>query len=457
MGGNGSGVAHATDHEYFTMFRIFELSHKIRSPQDASPLMQSPCRPLFILTIACWLCSAGVQAAALTVLTSFSESPTQAMVEGFTQRHPEVKIEVIYRRTLSAQRLLSQWDSAPVDMVLSSSPTFFHSLDNAGLLARLPVHTQPPAWLSPHILGLDGKVAVVGYSGIGIMYNRRYLEKYRLPVPHDWQSLADPVFMGHVMMSSPSQSGTTHMMVESILQQYGWRQGWAILMQIGGNLSAITARSFGVSDGISRGLAGAGLVIESYARTSQAHFDYIGFTPLRQGAILPTYLAVMQGSQQSALAGQFIDFLLSAEGQAVVGTSEMAKVTLTEPQLAQQTDFVLDKELLYRRASLLKVLFEQTITQQLPSLRLTWRGIDEADGNGSGRRAALIAQARVRASTPPLTEQQAQDPALLALFDDFYEGDKASPQAERMLHQWRQLTQDNLNAAMALVEQASQP
>ncbi|MFM4805390.1 ABC transporter substrate-binding protein [Aeromonas bivalvium] len=419
--------------------------------------MQTHRRIAFILLLICGGLSMPAVASSLTVLTSFSESPIKAMVEGFRQRHPEVRLEVIYRRTLSAQRLLTQADGAPVDVVLSSSPTFFHSLDKAGLLARLPVRTQPPTWLSPHILGLDGKVAVVGYSGIGILYNRRYLAKHRLPVPTDWQSLADPAFMGHVMMSSPSQSGTTHMMVESILQQYGWRQGWAILMQIGGNLSAITARSFGVSDGISRGLAGAGLVIESYARTSQAHFDYIGFTPLHQGVILPTYLAVMQTSQQSALAARFIDFLLSAEGQAIVGTSEMAKVTLTEPGLAQQTEFVLDKELLYRRASLLKVLFDQTITQQLPALRLTWQGIDEAGANGEPRRAALIAQARTLASTPPLSEQQTQDPALLALFDDVYEGGKASPQAERAQQRWRQMAQDNLKAAMALVEQAAQP
>lgn len=111
------------------------------------------------------------------------------------------------------------------------------------------------------------------------------------------------------------------MMVESILQQYGWQQGWAMLMQIGGNLSAITARSFGVSDGISCGLAGAGLVIESYARTSQARFDYIGFTPATGASYLLDSLAVTRSSRQSALAGHFIDYLLSAEGQAIVGTS----------------------------------------------------------------------------------------------------------------------------------------
>lgn len=410
-----------------------------------------------MLLLLCGGFSAGAVAASLTVLTSFSETPVKAMVAGFTEANPGVRVEVIYRRTLPALRLLTQADGAPVDIVLSSSPTFFHSLDKAGLLTELPIESRAPAWLSPHTMGLEDKVAVVGYSGIGIMYNRRYLEKYRLPVPTSWQSLTDPVFMGHVMMSSPSQSGTTHMMVESILQQYGWQRGWAMLMQIGGNLSAITARSFGVSDGISRGLAGVGLVIESYARTSQARFDHLGFTPLPQAAILPTYLAVTRNSRQSALAGQFIDYLLSAQGQAIVGTSEMAKVTLTEPKLAQQTEFVIDKELLYRRASLLKGLFEQTITQQLPKLRLTWQGIAEVDAKGDAGRAALLAEARALASTPPLSEAQAQDPAIQALFDALYEQDRPNPQAERLLHQWRQLTRNNLVAATALVERAARP
>lgn len=410
-----------------------------------------------MLLLLCGGFSAGAVAASLTVLTSFSETPVKAMVAGFTEANPGVRVEVIYRRTLPALRLLTQADGAPVDIVLSSSPTFFHSLDKAGLLTELPIESRAPAWLSPHTMGLEDKVAVVGYSGIGIMYNRRYLQKYRLPVPTSWQSLADPVFIGHVMMSSPSQSGTTHMMVESILQQYGWQRGWAMLMQIGGNLSAITARSFGVSDGISRGLAGVGLVIESYARTSQARFDHLGFTPLPQAAILPTYLAVTRSSRQSALAGQFIDYLLSAQGQAIVGTSEMAKVTLTEPKLAQQTEFVIDKELLYRRASLLKGLFEQTITQQLPKLRLTWQGIAEVDAKGDAGRAALLAEARALASTPPLSEAQAQDPAIQALFDALYEQDRPNPQAERLLHQWRQLTRNNLVAATALVERAAKP
>ncbi|MCG6220757.1 ABC transporter substrate-binding protein, partial [Vibrio diabolicus] len=152
-------------------------------------------------------------------------------------QYPGIRVEVIYRRTIPSLRLLTEAEAPSVDIIMSSSPTFFNTLDKEGLLAPLPTATIPPDWLSPHTLGLSNKVAVVGYSSSGIMYNRHYLAKYQLPQPGSWQQLASPVFMGHVMMSSPSQSGTTHMMVESILQQYGWDRGWALLMRLGSNLS----------------------------------------------------------------------------------------------------------------------------------------------------------------------------------------------------------------------------
>lgn len=397
------------------------------------------------------------QAGSLTVLTSFSETPVKSVIDGFVQQYPGIRVEVIYRRTIPSLRLLTEAEAPSVDIIMSSSPTFFNTLDKEGLLAPLPTATIPPDWLSPHTLGLSNKVAVVGYSSSGIMYNRHYLAKYQLPQPGSWQQLASPVFMGHVMMSSPSQSGTTHMMVESILQQYGWDRGWALLMRLGSNLSAITARSFGVSDGIARGLAGAGPVIDSYALNSQALFKHIGFSTMADSVILPTYLGVPRSTDNPQNGALFIQYLLSDKGQAIIGTPGMAKATLSQPELARQTHYVTDKALLYRRAGLLKALFEQTITQQLPKLKMTWRGINGADTRNDPERIKLVEQAKVLASTPPLSEQEARDPALLALFDGMYERDQSNPQAERVMHQWRQTTEARLNEAQRLVEQASKP
>ncbi len=82
---------------------------------------------------------------------------------------------------------------------------------------------------------------------------------------------------------------------------------------------------------------------------------------------------VARHSTQPASAALFIQYLLS-DRAAIIATPGMAKATLSQPRLARQTRYVTDKALLYRRAGLLKALFEQTITQQLPRLKMTWQG-----------------------------------------------------------------------------------
>ncbi|MGL6328680.1 hypothetical protein ACSZML_17590 [Aeromonas rivipollensis] len=72
--------------------------------------MRTHCRLLSILMLICGGLGNGAGAASLTVLTSFSETPVRAMVAGFTEANPGVRVEVIYRRTLPALRLLTQAD-----------------------------------------------------------------------------------------------------------------------------------------------------------------------------------------------------------------------------------------------------------------------------------------------------------------------------------------------------------
>ncbi len=129
-------------------------------------------------------------------------------------------------------------------------------------------------------------------------------------------------------MSSPSRSGTTHLMVENILQQYGWKEGWRLLLQIGGNLASVSARSFGVSDAISRGLAGVGPVIDSFAYEDQKQFPFIGFHYQNQSPQLPSYIAAVKNVNQAAHSQNFIDYLLSDKIQQSLSTSSMNKYGL---------------------------------------------------------------------------------------------------------------------------------
>ncbi len=44
-------------------------------------------------------------------------------------------------------------------------------------------------------------------AGYGIMWNTHYLKANKLPPPKEWADLAQPVYFGHVAISSPSRAG----------------------------------------------------------------------------------------------------------------------------------------------------------------------------------------------------------------------------------------------------------
>ena len=66
------------------------------------------CRQLPFLLVAILLPFTPLHASTLTVLTSFSEAPVKAVIEGFAEQYPGIRIEVIYRRTIPSLRLLTE-------------------------------------------------------------------------------------------------------------------------------------------------------------------------------------------------------------------------------------------------------------------------------------------------------------------------------------------------------------
>src|SRR3989304_4366462 len=136
----------------------------------------------------------------------------------------------------------------------------FQVLKADGLLEKVAL---PDALLSriPKTIGTfpihdpDGHYFGFAVSGYGLMWNTRYLALHKLPQPKEWTDLADARYHGHLVISAPSRSGTTHLTIEVILQAYGWEKGWALLLQMGGNMGAITERGSGVPEA---GSCGAG-------------------------------------------------------------------------------------------------------------------------------------------------------------------------------------------------------
>jgi len=181
-------------------------------------------------------------------------------------------------------------------------------------------------------------------SGFGIMYNKEYLEAHNLPVPKDWADLANPIYKGHLTMTPPSKSGSNHMIVEIILQTYGWEEGWEIITKIMANVREYQEHSYLVPPVVGSGEYGIAPVIDFYAFGQIAALgpDVIGFfyPPLGDNngshtIINPDSIALLKNAPHPKLAYEFMKFVLSYDGQKLLFEDPINRLPVREDVYAE--------------------------------------------------------------------------------------------------------------------------
>lgn len=392
-------------------------------------------------------------ASPLVILTTFSERPLASMLKSFKQKYPDVVIKVIHRRTSSSIQLLNQSDIKDIDLVLSSSPFLMHNLTASKKIVELPVPRATPKWLHAHTLLSNQKITTIGYSGAGLIWNNDYLHKYNLLPPQSWEALLNPNYFQHLTMSTPSRSGTTQLMVESILQNYGWKKGWAMLLNIGANLTTISSRSFGVSEAVSRGMVAAGPVIDSYAINAMKKFEFLDFSYLPNVALMPTYLGVVNHPITDPNATRFLNFVLSDSTQNQLLTNGFSKHAITDDSLAQNNHFYLDQTKMKQRESVVNLLFDQAITYQLPQLNDTWLAIITASQRFKHNPLILeeIEQAKHLTFTMPISEQDAFNALPLLKNTHTSQIRNYDPNNEKIARDWQRLLEHQLQKANKII------
>lgn len=315
----------------------------------------------------------------LVVLTTFSSEPIANLMFEYKQNNPEVDIKLIHRRTQSAIQLLNKSYMQDVDVVLSSSPFLMEELYKRNQLAKVAYSNEMPEWLGPFVLPKRDKVVNVGYSGAGLVWNNDYLKANRLQVPKQFQDLALFEYFGHITMSTPSRSGTTQLMIESILAQHGWDKGWAIILNVGANLGTISSRSFGVADYVAKGQFGVGPTIDSYALVLPKQFQHVEFGYDSDFTLMPTYIGVLKNSGENAATKSFITLLLSPQIQDSMIESDFAKHSIKDDSLFSEKNPSLSLDKVMKREKLVNIIFDEAITKRLPELQDLWHGLAELE------------------------------------------------------------------------------
>ena len=389
------------------------------------------------LALAVGLLTASFQALAaekLVIVTSYPPDTTVTVGKAFTKA-TGIQVEMLKKKTTAGIKYLqSTAKNNTSDMFWASAPDAFEVLKGDGLLQKYKVKIKgiPEKVGAFPINDPDGYYKGFAASGYGFMWNTRYLKAKKLPVPKTWADLTKDVYHGHVGMSAPSRSGTTHLTVETLLQGMGWEKGWALMKDIAGNFKTVTERSFGVPDGVNSGQFGIGIVIDFFGLSSQASGFPVDFLYPKVTTLVPANIAIVKNAPNPKAAAAFIEYLLSPAGQEVLLDPKIRRLPVNPATYAKApkgfpnpfkdksigSAVKFDLQLSKSRYNVVNSLFDVMITYRLNDLRAAVNAIQEAEAKGKGNPAAmkLIKQARALIAKAPISAAKASEKSFNKIF-----------------------------------------
>jgi ABC-type Fe3+ transport system substrate-binding protein len=288
----------------------------------------------FVLTIAlCLFCGLQSVRAAdgdLVIITPHNTRIQFEFEKGF-ERHigRDINIRWIKQGTSQLVQLLAAKDKAgagktfEMDIFFGGGPADHRLAASRGYLEKAILSNGALAGIPEEVAGMrnfdpDRLWYCSALSTFGILVNKQAAATQKITPPASWKDLADPSMYGWVVIADARKSASVQVCYEAILQQYGWEEGWGILMRIAANSRLIADSSSAVPNEVGTGNALAGPCVDFYgrARVAQAGADVLAFVEPHGGtAITPDPISMLRRPPHKALAEQFMNYTLSEAGQ----------------------------------------------------------------------------------------------------------------------------------------------
>lgn len=382
----------------------------------------------------------------VVVLTAYPEDVTSRFEAAFEKAHPRYRLQLVWRMPHDALPYLQSPGQGGVDVYWSASPRTFAALKKAGALrplaldrAGLPTHVGGTALGDP-----DGFYLASEMAGYGFACHSGRLAALGLAPPGDWPDLARTSWHGQLALPVPSRVGYAPVMVDIVLQAFGWERGWALWSAIAGNAALVDNGGTFVSDEVAGGRRAVGLSIDFFAASAIAGGAPLRFAYPAHGGINPAHIAVTAAAPHLDGAQAFARFVLSDEGQALLGHPAIRKLPVRPSayarlpadyfnvfKAAEAGGYGYDNARGQPRLGWISALFEQAFVADHAAHAEAWRRLHAAEAAGRP-----VSAARALLETPPGEETPAGDAALSARLRRL-EGSEAPPAASALEQSWR--------------------
>jgi ABC-type Fe3+ transport system substrate-binding protein len=208
-------------------------------------------------------------------------------------------------------------------------------LVDCGVIAKHPElfneHAIPQSLGGEEYWDQQGRWIGTVLSAFGICWETDAVKRLGVPAPKEWSDLANPKYLGQLGLSNPTLSGSAAKAYEMLIQQQmqraptpaeGWTRAMQLLQRIGGNARYFTDAGQTVALDVTNGDASAGMTIDFFARfqsetvrkpDGSSRVGYV--TPAGGSSYGVDPIGLLRGAPHRQVALDFIEFVLSIEGQ----------------------------------------------------------------------------------------------------------------------------------------------
>ena len=155
--------------------------------------------------------------------------------------------------------------------------------------------------------------------------------------PDQWADLADPKYFGQIALADPTQSGSVAKAFEMLIQQQmqqsgatfsapnprdGWTRAMQLIQRISANARYFTDSAAKIPFDVENGDSAAGMCVDFYGRFQSefvrkadgfSRMNYV--TPVGGSSVGADPIGLFRGAPHADLAREFIEFVLSMDGQ----------------------------------------------------------------------------------------------------------------------------------------------
>ena len=328
----------------------------------------------------------------VVVLTSYPQEVITPFETAFEQAYPQYHLEFLWRQSKDAMNYLHQSHSA-IDVYWTPAQQNFATLKNEGAFRRLDIDLEglPDKVGDFRISDAEGYYVASEIAGYGMAYHPGELHRLGLPVPVDWKSLTAPGYSGHIVFPIPSRVGFAPMLVDTLLQGYGWNEGWSLLEQVAANANLADAGATFISDDVGSGRMAVGATMDFFAVSAIANGKPLRFTYPEKVGYSPAHLAIFKDAANIDGARAFAGFVLSEQGQKLLFHPDIRKlpirpaVYVDKPSgyfnpfaAAKRASYSYDLAGGLARQALITALFDALITRRHEALKTMWASIHQA-------------------------------------------------------------------------------